>query len=182
MKAYTLLEESGFEHINSTALSERDWWGVIAVAGAPDRYWECFDVLQPFMSDDEYAQTVREIWVATKGLRREEARSRLLGHGRKITQEMWMRHEDAVRFRRLGEEFVVYRGCAAGTEEGWSWTLDRDVAEHFAAQVEGDPMILTGSVLKDDVIAVFSGEAWAEAEVVVPGDRVRIGSIDRADV
>ncbi|MDO5535140.1 MAG: hypothetical protein Q4F65_10875, partial [Propionibacteriaceae bacterium] len=44
------------------------------------------------------------------------------------------------RLDRLPERVTVYRGSTAGGERGWSWTLDRDIAEDFAQRhTEDDP-------------------------------------------
>lgn len=173
------LQQGGYVHVKEDALAEKDWWGVIAFA-APHRYWDCFDRLEPLMSDAEYAATVREIWTATDGLPPADARRRLLDHGRSISRAMWMTPEDQEAYRRLPEMVTVYRGCVAGREDGWCWTLSRDAAEHFAHwphEIEARRLLLTGSVPKDRIIALFTGN-WDEAEVIVPGESVSITSIE----
>jgi len=138
------------------------------------------------MTDQEYAQTAREIWVAAEGLPPHEARRILVDHGRAITTEMWMRPQDAQIYDRLPDVLPVFRGCSAGRERGWSWSLNREAAEHFAARAgDSAPMsrcsIVTGTVAKEQIVAVFSNDVWAEGEVVVPGDLVEVISIEEAE-
>ena len=125
------LVSAGFHLAGLEALADRDWWGVFARA-TTERYWECFDILDSLMWDDEYARAVRELWVACNGLPPDEARRRLLQHGRNITTSMWMRDDDAATYESLPDTVTVYRGCQDPSTEAWSWTLDRATAEHFA--------------------------------------------------
>lgn len=163
-------------------LKTGEWWDLISRTGI-GRYWECFDLLEPLMSDQEYANTVREIWVATKGLSPEEAKRRLLDHSRTISTRMWMRDDDAETYRGLPDVVTIYRGCEKGNERGWSWTLDRKRAKHFAAKpfhngCPGPTVAISGTVPKDQIIALFSGMWWFESEVIVPGESVTIIAID----
>ena len=171
------LSAAGFKHVHAESLAQRDWWGVIAFATTTD-YWRCFDVLEPLMSDAEYATTVREIWTATNGLSPHEAERRLLKHGRVITRDMWMTPEDRTAFGRLPEQITVYRGGRQGCESGWSWSLTRETAEHFAFGLcdeddEAPRVIVCGAVTKNEIVALFTGN-WEEQEVVVPGQRVSL--------
>jgi hypothetical protein len=166
------LSAAGFTYVHTEFLAHRDWWGVIAFATTTD-YWKCFDVLESLMSDAEYAATVREIWTATNGLPPHEAERRLLKHGRMIDRNMWMTPEDRIAFGQLPEQITVYRGGRQGCETGWSWSLTRETAEHFAFGLcdehdEAPRVIVCGVVSKHEIIALFTGN-WEEQEVIVPG-------------
>jgi len=175
----TRLHAAGCVHVDSESISRRDWWSVIAIAAIGD-YWLCFDALETLMSDGEYATTVRAIWTATNGLPPDEADRRLLKHGRAISRDMWMTTEDAVAYSGLPEQVTVHRGGNQGCETGWSWSLTLETAEHFAFGLtdgEGQRrVVVSGTVSKQDVIALFTGN-WEEQEIIVPGHLVTVVSI-----
>lgn len=85
-----------------------------------------------------------------------------------------MDKEDKGEFQKLrarGRYVRVYRGCWQSNRDGWSWTTDKAVAERFAKRdaPDGYPLILSGKVIIDDVIAYFNGRQ--EKEIVVrPGN------------
>lgn len=173
----------GCMHVHLESLGRRDWWGVIASATTSD-YWSCFDALASLMSDAEYAATVREIWTATNGLSPQDAERRLLQHGRAITREMWMTTEDRSTFVQLPEQITLYRGGRQGCESGWSWSLDRETAEHFAFGLtpdddRGGRVVVRGTAAKRDIIALFTGN-WDEREVIVPGTLVAVLAVSPA--
>jgi len=173
-----------YSYLDENAVASRDWWGIIAhtVATVGDcRYWECFDALESLMSDPEYARTVRELWVSIGVSDSNEASRRLLNHGRNICQSMWMRDDDAQTFASLPELVTVFRGCKADSRKGWSWTLRREYAERIAMRI-GPSVIVVGTVRKEDIVALFSGEGVFEAEVVVPGEKVAISTITQFDL
>ena len=75
----------------------------------------------------------------------------------------------------LPERVRVYRGCWAGNREGWSWTLSETIAQTFAnwMPVDGQPLLLTGTVNRRDVLAYLDGREEAEivADPASVGDR-----------
>jgi hypothetical protein len=172
------LAKHGFVPHDLKDVAVRDWWGVIlkSAYGKESEYWRCFDLLSSLMTDQEYADTLREVWVAVNGLPPPEARRRLQDHGRSISQRMWTAEEYIERLQSLPEDVPVFRACRLGTELGWSWALSRESAMHFASsESDYDPpkVLLSGTVSKGEIIGLFLG-AWDEDEVVVPGEKVAV--------
>lgn len=85
-----------------------------------------------------------------------------------------MAEEDQVTFDALPQRIAIYRGGLRGlNDEGLSWTLDNAIARFFArrswlAHQHHQPVILRGTVLKDEVIAFFDAAHRREREIVVP--------------
>ena len=63
-------------------------------------------------------------------------------------------------YDKLPEEVTIYRGCDRKRLDGMSWSLKRKVAERFPFLTRykaEDPVLITATVLKSDVLAVFLG-------------------------
>jgi hypothetical protein len=66
----------------------------------------------------------------------------------------------------LPKSVTIYRGCQKDVNEnGISWTLDKDRAEWFATRFKQEGLVLEKTILKRDIIAVFTGRS--ESEVVI---------------
>lgn len=87
---------------------------------------------------------------------------------RRRDREYLMEPEERDLFRRLPDSFPVYRGYSRFRGKGFSWTLDRRVADWFAHRRAdlGQPRVITGVARRDDVLALL--ESAGEAEVLVP--------------
>lgn len=72
-----------------------------------------------------------------------------------------MRWRERRRYRSLPATVTVHRGASPGGERGWSWTLDRTVAEDFAVRYSldddepADARLCTARVPRTDVLALF---------------------------
>jgi hypothetical protein len=91
-------------------------------------------------------------------------------------RELFVVHADRESLRAEGDpvparpRFHVYRGVAGlgehRRENGLAWTLDRAVAERFASYgLEvglADPLVLEGSVLREDVLAYINWRKESE--------------------
>jgi hypothetical protein len=67
---------------------------------------------------------------------------------------------EAFGFREaLSAAVTVYRGCSRSRVDGISWTIDRSVADNFARGHRfipvPDPVIATGTIARDLILAVF---------------------------
>jgi hypothetical protein len=78
--------------------------------------------------------------------------------------------DDAEReaFAQLPDVLTIYRGCYAVNKWGFSWSLDRDIAERFPFTNryggEGRPLLVKASIHKSKVIALKLSRG--EAEIV----------------
>ena len=84
-----------------------------------------------------------------------------------------MTHQEETLFADLPDQFTVYRGYCAdnGFEDGFSWALDRAVAEQFATghciqspELFTEPTIAELVIDKAQVVAFIKGE---EDEIVL---------------
>ena len=161
------LRAASFGHGCGEAIAKRDWQSV--VAHHPTSYWACFDVLEPLLTDVEYATTIRKIWCS--GLKFDDREKRIFPPHRSIKRDKWMTLECRNRYARLDQVITVYRGCTSGGERGWCWTTSDIVARNF---VPLDGLLVTGRVDKQEIFALFNGGTWQESEVVVRGELVNI--------
>lgn len=81
--------------------------------------------------------------------------------------------------RTLLPVVTVYRGCSRQRVNGISWTLDRSVAETFARGHRGiavpDPVIVTGTIARDRILAVFTERN--EREVLLDPRDLKDGAV-----
>ncbi len=77
-------------------------------------------------------------------------------------------------FSRLPPVLTVYRGCPRERSKGLSWTLMQEVAAGFARGHRGirvsDPVVLKGTICKDQIFSVFTDRN--EAEIVLDPRRL----------
>lgn len=61
-------------------------------------------------------------------------------------------------FAQLPDVLIIYRGCYAANKWGFSWSLDRDIAEGFpfltATKNEGRPLLVKATIHKSKVAAL----------------------------
>ncbi|MDO5683618.1 MAG: hypothetical protein Q4G46_12440 [Propionibacteriaceae bacterium] len=81
-----------------------------------------------------------------------------------------MPRADRRRLAALGQRVRVFRGAQPGTERGWSWTLERAVAEDFARRHDDEEgasagVLCTAEVSRDAILALFTG--GGETEIVL---------------
>jgi len=117
-------------------------------------------------SPGKYSEHWREVFAA-EFLDRE-------GPGRTAMMSL----EELAALVELPDEVTVYRGFdREGGAEGFSWTLDRERAGWFARRFPGDaPSVATGTVARNDIIAVFFGRE--EAEVVALPEDVTVIAVE----
>lgn len=116
---------------------------------------------------------VRAVWVEAESPSRcPDAWNRIWrAVARLSTPPMSWRERLDLRF--LPARLTVYRGCLPGGERGWSWTLDRSIAEDFAHRhyLPGEtlePVLCCTEIDKTDVIALF--RLGAEREIILDPD------------
>jgi hypothetical protein len=83
--------------------------------------------------------------------------------------------EQIAFFESLPEVVTVYRGCSRERVNGISWTINREVAKDFTRGHRGiyvpDPIIVTATVKKSEIMAVFVDRA--EQEIICVAKEIR---------
>jgi len=75
------------------------------------------------------------------------------------------------KFNAMPELLTIYRGFSLeGAEFGWSWTLDRKMAEWFARRYTGKPKVATLTISKGAVLAYIGQRK--ESEIVIHPDYI----------
>lgn len=141
-----------------------------------ERPWR-FDALCEIadeMTDEEFWQEVAQVWIDSENIRENaEAWDELLRTDRPGHEHMMGRAE-RVALLGLPEIIDVYQGHTDQRDDGWSWTTDRDKAEwfahRFAAFEDSEPALSIGSVLRQDVLAYFTGRN--ESEILIAPELV----------
>lgn len=131
-----------------------------------EAFWECF----------------RMAWEQSENLYQlEEAIQELLTPEVATDQQRFsvMTEGELDVYNKLPESVRVYRGCWAGNQNGWSYTIDREKAVWFANRLpmDGQPLLIEGLIKKEDVI--LYSEARQESEVIVDPDNVKEKTIHR---
>jgi len=78
------------------------------------------------------------------------------------------RHDLEILKREYGKQLTIYRGCKDNTEDGFSWTLDKEVAEFFANRFDTEGYVLKGKVDTEQVLTYID----RESEVIVEINKV----------
>lgn len=157
------------------AVYERPW--------RPEALLDSADAL----SDEDYWALVAEVWIDTEFPSRNwEVWDELLSSERP-GREALMEPEDHEVWNHFTKEPVtIYRGVASEPGEvntdGFSWTTHLPRAGWFARRFAYDktvPYLVTGEVMRDDVLAYFARRG--EHEVLVHPEHVHVTSITELD-
>lgn len=130
------------------------------------------------MTDAEYCDAVRYLWVHSEGdFDAAQFDAVFQNHGRRISARNLMTGNEQTEFDALPDPITVYRGAQQETVDGISWTLNISVAEKFARRAAGESAtgegcVVTGTCAKREVLAYFNDNDLMEAEILVNPGRV----------
>ena len=111
------------------------------------------------MTDAEYWQRLADAWTHSEGLDGDEWRVRF--SSTRPGREHLMAPDVRELVAGFPERIRVWRGAVRGVnEEGFSWAVSRQDAvgwAHRNAEIHerGEPVVLHGTVAREDVIALF---------------------------
>lgn len=166
------------KEIRDKARAEGDWWQYVNIYEKPYRLDALAEVAHEITDDREYWQQVSDILTGTENFwQHRPALSRLLLSDRPGREHM-MTDDERGELAKMPDRLTVHRGFnGKGTARGWSWTLNHDQAVWFAARYAGirdgkPPTVVTGTVLKRNVIAYLTGRN--EAEIIARPERVKV--------
>lgn len=163
--------EAKMEAIQQAVLESR-WESYIWLHERPYRI-EAFDNIQHRLDDKSYWSFLSQIWIDTENMwQNAEDWEFLLSSPRPGRKEHFMEEDDVKKLDTLDPQFTVFRGTCYGLPLGLSWTLDKEKAAWFALRFRRDtpPIVVRGTVAKDDVIAYLGGRG--ENEIVTLPDQV----------
>jgi len=157
------------------ALKEKDWHIVLGLYERPYRIDAVFEMSR-FMTDEEYWDSVCWVWMDSENLWEvTDVLEELFWPSNHDLEKrhLLMNKEELVLLKDLSEVVTVYRGCGEKNREGWSWSLDKEVAELFVRRSsQKDSQVVTAVVGHADIVAFFNGRQ--EQEIVAPPDTVVI--------
>lgn len=163
--------------LKAAALERGDFEDFVFLHGGSERLPALRRIVPLLGGDDErYWRLLRMVWEVegVPGVRWREWLP-LLTSARGKREHMMTDHE-RLSLRGFPDPLTVWRGTAREDDAGWSWTADRNVADHYAWRgamtMLSAPIVLEGLVHPSDVIAYLS----RQAEIIVPYAGVRVTS------
>lgn len=126
-------------------IGDADWLRVLG------EEWDGFDNIGPYADELGEAVAVNNGWDWDGGL-----------------IELLMDDAERQAFAQLPDVLTIYRGCYAVNKWGFSWSLDRDIAERFPFLGryggKGRPLLVKATIHKNKVAALKLGRG--ESEIV----------------
>jgi hypothetical protein len=136
------------------------------VLNMPELGLKAFIAGQKTLSDPTYWELLRALWL-TAGKRENYDTFRGLFRSKHPHRDWFMTLEDDAFLQSLPEEFEVYRAAYPESDDGLSWTLDRDFAERYAE--EQKRVLVTRRVKKREVFAYISRRGESEILILEAG-------------
>lgn len=160
----------------SSAVKSSDWNTAVFVHERPWRV-DALRLLAPDISDAEYWPLVREVWMDAENIPEcREQWDELLRSTRKH-RELLTDDDDQEVLTSLPGILTLYQGRTDRRDDGWSWTLKREVGEWFASRFalfeQAQPVLATTTIQKASIHALLLGRG--EHEVLV--DPALLGSV-----
>ena len=138
------------------------------------------DFMDDIAGTEEFCKLAADVWIDSENIHRN------LNEWREVwsmvppsKRESLHEEQDWEALESLPERFEIYRGIGVEAAiNGLSWTTDVDKARWFAdrntnlagSDVDAEPILLTGTVNKSEVIAYFLQRG--ESEIVVLPEKV----------
>lgn len=124
------------------------------------------------LTPDEYWRNLGWIYSDSENLYQNRSEWRRVLSAGVPGREHMMCGEERAELAAMPERLTVYRGCSVKDHSGFSWTLERSVAEWFARRFKREEgmVVLTATVDRGDVIAYLTGRN--EAEVIAMPEHV----------
>lgn len=161
-------------------LESGNYSGAIALTERPYRLDRFMDFIDDIAGTEEFCKLAADVWIDSENIHRNLDAWREIWSMVAPSNREWLHEErEWEAFQSLPEHFEVYRGIGVeGAVMGLSWTTDVDKARWFADRntnlaglgVAAEPVLLTGTVNRSDVIAYFLQRG--ESEIVVLPEKV----------
>jgi len=162
------------------ARAARDWPQYVFSYPRPYRR-DGFSLIRDRLSDSEYWELLREMWIDTElpNLNRQRAWwLRLFKSSRENRSEL-MTPNEREALSTLPDPVKIYRGAAPEYARGLSWTTDPERAKWFAERYSAwDGKVFACEIPKTKILAYFLERG--EDEVVIDPSRVHYQPLDVA--
>lgn len=156
------------------AWNEENWDSYVWLHERPYRA-DALLAIADDVSDDEYWELVRDVWIDTENLWQWGDRLERLLLADRPGRESMMDDDERHELEAMPPTVTVYRGCKDHNRRGWSWTWDREVAERLAKRLTfggQQPLVLSAKVARDRIVAHFLSRG--ECEIVANPADVRV--------
>jgi hypothetical protein len=141
------------------------------------RAWRvhAFQRIARHMTDAAYWELLGDIWVDSENIRENPKKWDRLLRSERGDRHAIMDRDEQRQFSELPDEVTIYQGHTVERHDGWSWTLQKSVAEWFATRFadleSSSPVLSTGKIGRENILAYFSRRN--EEEVLVDRDLVK---------
>lgn len=176
-----------FRNLVERAKLEKRWFDYV-------EYCRCFsggggvsaiNELPLSITDEEYRLIVHRTWTWSYNIWEHRDQWREILGGARRSLGSFTSPSDLNKLKLLSDPLTVYRGCCEKNQRGFSWTLDKQRAEYYAAFTQGwtkakQRLIISGVVRKVDVIAYITTRNEEEI-VVLPENVTEIKTEDITD-
>lgn len=124
-----------FENMAEESKRNGDWRGFLEIRRNidHDRGVSALNELPLNVPQEEYRALVRQTWTWSHGIWENRAGWLDIFIGKRRDLGSFTSASDLKKLTQLPDPLVVYRGCCSHNQPGFSWTLDRQRAERFAA-------------------------------------------------
>lgn len=124
------------------------------------------------VQDEEYRALVRNTYTWTHGIWENRGAWFDIFQGARRPLNFFGSDGDRISLTKLPDPLMVYRGCCEHNQPGFSWTIDRQRAEHFAAFSQGHlkasrRIIVSGKIAHSRILAYIT-ERDEEEIVALP--------------
>ena len=160
----------------ANAIANGEWHTAVFVHERPWRI-DALVALADRVSDVEYWELVRDTWVDAENIPEcQQAWDQVLRAPRSAREEL-TDLEDRDELAALPDVVTLFQGRTNVRDDGWSWTLDREVGEWFANRFamfeNAEPVLARVEIPKALIHGLFLGRG--EREVLV--DPLLIGNV-----
>ncbi len=158
------------------AIANREWHTAVFVHERPWRV-DALEMLADDLADHEYWPLVRDVWMDAENIPECAATWDELLRSERPMRELLTDEEDQEVLAALPDVVTLFQGRTNIRDDGWSWTLDREVGEWFANRFamfeNAAPVLASVDIPKALIHGLLLGRG--EREVLV--DPLVIGNV-----
>jgi hypothetical protein len=171
------------------ALRMRDFSGYVLSFHPQERFGAFLEIV-PQLTDPEYWEMVREVWMTQETIRPNERKWLELLQSPRACREALMSQAERTELAAMLDQIEIWRGCGTPSGvKGLSWTSRRKQADFFAeyacdarrrfmtGEAGTEPLVVSAVCRKADVLAYFTERE--ESEIVLDPDCLRSVTILR---